>query len=88
MPPYASCLFFELYKANDSTENYLQLFYRKSNTTDVPALEIPNCGLKCPLDKWNELYGDILPTKSYDEECKLRNGETVQPNQNPEHFYL
>lgn len=86
VPPYASCLFFELYKPNDSSENYLQLFYRKGNATDFPALEIPNCGSKCPLNKWYKLYQNILPTKSYDEECQT--DEPVDPKQNPEHFFV
>lgn len=52
-------------------------------------MEILNCGTsKCPLDKWYELYKDILPTQGYDDECKLRDGEEVLPNQNPEAFIL
>lgn len=90
VPPYASCIMFELYNTVNSTEKYLQVFYRNStDANNIPALEIPNCSsTKCPLDKWYELYGDILPTKSYDEECRLRPGETISPNGNPERFYL
>lgn len=86
-PPYASCIFFELYKPNDSSENYLQLFYRKGNATDFPALEIPSCGSKCPLSKWYELFGNILPTKSYEEECHM-DPPVPDPKDNPEHFFL
>lgn len=91
MPVYSSCLLFELYKSNNSTEKYLQLFYRNStDTANAPVpLEIPNCGTsKCPLNKWYELYRDILPTKTYDEECRLRVGEVLPINGNPEHFTL
>lgn len=69
-PPYASCLLFELYR--NKTDYYLQLFYRNTTTTlDIPALELPNgnCGTKCPLHKWYDIYKEILPTKTYDMEC-------------------
>lgn len=68
LPPYASCLFFELYK--NETNYYLQIFYRNSTTAlNVPALEIPNCGAKCPLNSWYAIYKEILPTKSHEMEC-------------------
>lgn len=86
-PPYASCIFFELYKPSENpSENYLQVFYRNSTKTEPPAMEIPNCGTKCPLSKWFELYADILPTKSYEEECHM--DEPVDYSQNPERFFL
>lgn len=84
-PPYTSCLFFELHKTK--TENYIQVFYRNSTEKNVAALEIPNCGSpKCPLDKWYTLYRDILPTRSYDEECELSEGQSLPNYENPEHF--
>lgn len=43
---------------------------------DIPLLlEIPECGVKCPLKKLYNLYERILPTRSHDEECVLRDGE-------------
>lgn len=66
-PPYASCVFFELYKS--SAENYVQIYYKNSTETNIPAMEIPKCGAKCSLKKWYELYEDILPTKTAKEEC-------------------
>lgn len=51
---------------------------------NIPALEVPNCGTKCPLNKWQELYKHILPTKSYEEECELRDGEPLPISGNPE----
>ena len=69
-------MFFELYQANDDT-HYVQLFYKNSTATDIPALEIPNCGQKCALEKLYELYRDIIPTQSFEKECELRDGETL-----------
>ncbi|XP_055308428.1 prostatic acid phosphatase-like [Sitodiplosis mosellana] len=71
VPPYASSLFFELYRQNDSY--FVQLFYRKTPTENVPALNIPNCGTMCPLDKFYVLYRHILPTDYEDFEslCRL-----------------
>lgn len=74
-PPYASCIFFELYKENELP--FVQIFYRNSTESNVPALDIPECGTKCPLSQLYDLYGDILPTKSFDHECALHDDETV-----------
>lgn len=72
------------------TEHYIQLFHRNLDEKFVPALEIPNCGdSKCPLNKWYELYKDVLPTKPYEEECKLEDGQSIPPNyENPESYKL
>lgn len=49
---------------------FVQIFYK--NTTATPkSMNIPNCGYFCPLDKLFQLYSDILPEKSFDNECKL-----------------
>lgn len=45
-----------------------------------PALMIPDCGTKCPLEKLYELYKDWLPTQSSEKECKLREGEEKVEN--------
>lgn len=62
------------------------MFYRNSTDTEPPALNIPNCGIKCPLDKWYELYENVMPTQSFIEECKLREGEILPPGGNPEYI--
>lgn len=82
MPPYSSCIFFELYHGN--TTPFVQVFYRNTTETSVSPLNIPDCGTKCPLQRFYELYDDILPKKSIDEECALRDGEILLPGGNPE----
>lgn len=54
----------------------------------VPPLNIPGCGSKCPLATLYQLYRDVLPTQSFDDACKLRNGETLPPGGNPENNSL
>lgn len=80
IPPYTSCIFFELYENHE--ENYVQIFLKNSTSTNVPALKIPNCGIRCPLNKLYEIFDDILPEQDFDDGCRLRDGET--PVGNPE----
>lgn len=82
-PPYASCIFFEMYQGNQ--DPYVQIFYRNSTKLQNPqALDIPGCGSKCPLTNFYKLYEDVLPTKSFDDECMLHEGEILPPGGNPE----
>ncbi|XP_031636524.1 uncharacterized protein LOC116349297 [Contarinia nasturtii] len=85
-PTYAGCLFFELYKVKSEWDHYVQIYYKNSIDTEITALHIPKCGIKCPLDKLYALYDDILPTQSFTKECKLRDGEVLPPGGNPESY--
>lgn len=78
----SSCLLFELYKEDDSY--FMQLFYKNSTATKFPALEIPNCSKKCPLEKLYEIHREILPTKAFDEECALEKWEILAQETDPE----
>lgn len=71
IPPYASALFFELYERD--TGYYVKLFYRKTNVEKPSPLLIPGCGKLCPLQRWYEIYKNILPsdTEDHDTLCKL-----------------
>lgn len=71
--PYAACLFFELYQNGD--DPYMQVLYKNSTQENVTTFEIPDCGTKCPLDRFYKLYADILPTKSFEEECMIHDDE-------------
>lgn len=86
-PPYASCLLFELYKSTSGIP-YIQLFYKKSpNNAYIVPLSFPGCGIQCPLANLYQVYEEILPTKSFEEECALREGETLS-GRSPEFFSL
>lgn len=87
VPPYTSCLLFELYQGNGYP--YLQLFYRKYLKDNDPSpIPIPGCETHCPLSNWYQIYKDILPTQSIEEECRLHEGETLPPGGNPENNSL
>lgn len=83
--PTASCLLFELYQS-DNNNPHVQIFYKNSTQVNIPAMEIPGCGTKCPLSKMYDLFDDILPKNSFEVECKLRDGESLPPEGNPEYF--
>lgn len=81
-PAYTSCVFFEMYRAN---EPYLKIFYKNSSEIkNILPLTIPNCGEKCPLDDLNKIYEEVLPTDSFEDECELRDGETLEPDESEE----
>lgn len=73
IPPYASSLYFELYKYR--SEYFVQFFYRRTPTEIVSPLKIPNCNIMCPLDRLYGIFKDILPTDSEDFAtlCQLKN---------------
>lgn len=62
---------FELHRRGE--EYYVQIFYKTDNSEDISAMEIPDCGVKCPLTKLFELYAEILPTEdeTYENLCRL-----------------
>lgn len=68
-PPYASSLLIELYRQKN--EFYFQIFYRWSNTEKPLPLDIPQCGVKCSIAKFRQAYKEIIPTGSYEDECRL-----------------
>lgn len=57
----------------NENEYYVQLFYRTDKSEVIQPINIPNCGIKCSLDKLYELFGDILPTDedTYESLCHL-----------------
>lgn len=65
--PYSCSLHFELYKT-DRDEHYIQIFYRKSEKEYPVAIDIPQCGRKCSLKKFFEIYRDIIPG-DFQTEC-------------------
>lgn len=74
-PPYVASLHFELYTSQDK-DYYIQLFYRKDGEEHPSAMEIRGCGKKCDLDKFYDLYRDIIPD-DFESECK-RGGRTQE----------
>ncbi|XP_031634120.1 prostatic acid phosphatase-like [Contarinia nasturtii] len=67
--PFAASLHFELYKSNDDL--YFQIVYRNTTEENPLPLDIPMCGTKCSLEKFHEIYAKIIPTASFEEECRI-----------------
>lgn len=68
IPKYASSLLFELYELRN--DHYVQIFYKNPTSENPDPVEIPNCGIKCPLNRLFDLYSEIL-TSDPDTECRL-----------------
>lgn len=50
----------------------MEIIYKSYHGEDKGPLKplfIPNCGVRCPLDKFSEIYRDIIPTEKFDKEC-------------------
>lgn len=47
----------------------VELFY-KNSSSEPSQLNIPNCGMSCPLIKMFELYRDVIPV-DWEAECRL-----------------
>ncbi|XP_055301170.1 prostatic acid phosphatase-like [Sitodiplosis mosellana] len=69
VPPYASCLLFELYKSRDNF--YVKLFYKNTTADNLPPLNIPGCGTKCPINMFYQLFDHIIPKQDFESECNL-----------------
>lgn len=61
----------ELHKSNGIF--HVEIFYKKNRGEDAEPLEpltIPNCGKQCPIEKFFEIYEDIIPTDDFETECR------------------
>ncbi|XP_072319062.1 lysosomal acid phosphatase [Eucyclogobius newberryi] len=66
-PPYASCHIFELYK-EDKGAYTVSMFYH--NNTELYQLQLPGCGLYCPLEDFKALTKPSI-SDDRDQECQL-----------------
>ncbi|XP_063704705.1 prostatic acid phosphatase [Culicoides brevitarsis] len=64
-PPYRACVMLELREYQN--EAFVSVFYK--NTSAEPQLmDLPGCGVACPLEKMYKLYADVLP-ENWEAEC-------------------
>ncbi|KAH8417655.1 hypothetical protein KR222_003621, partial [Zaprionus bogoriensis] len=66
-PPYVACIMMEL-RVDDSNTPLVSVFYKNTTAEPLP-LDIPGCGVSCPLDKLVSLYQDVLPD-DWTAECR------------------
>lgn len=71
--PYGGCVLFELYKSTKG-DYYVQLFYKNTTADVLRPLKIPQCddATKCSLHKFRKVYKDVIPTKDFETECRLK----------------
>ncbi|XP_028606855.2 lysosomal acid phosphatase-like isoform X2 [Podarcis muralis] len=67
LPPYAACLFFELYK-EDSGKFTIEMHYRAKQNLPPQPLVLPGCEAACPLQKFKELVSPVIP-EDWQAEC-------------------
>ncbi|XP_055551425.1 prostatic acid phosphatase [Wyeomyia smithii] len=68
-PPFAACVMLELRQSANSDEPFVSIYY-KNTTAEPQAMNIPNCGTRCPLSRLFEVYSDILPD-NWQRECQV-----------------
>ncbi|XP_032595749.1 prostatic acid phosphatase isoform X2 [Drosophila grimshawi] len=66
-PPYTACIMLEL-RVDANNMPLVSVFYKNTTAEPLP-MNIPNCGVSCPLAKLIDLYADVLPGNWVDE-CK------------------
>lgn len=63
---------------------HIEIFLK--NSSEAVPFHIPNCGLSCPLVNFYELYNNVLPTKSFEDECYVKNSKHSNANKNGEYI--
>lgn len=82
LPPYSTSILFEMRNVDDVP--HIEIFFKNSTSAAVP-LHIPNCGLSCPLEDLYVLYKDVLPSKSFDDECIVQENKRSSADENGKH---
>ncbi|XP_014092609.2 prostatic acid phosphatase isoform X2 [Bactrocera oleae] len=67
-PGYTACLLFEL-RIDEHNQPFVSIFY-KNTSAEPTLLNIPDCGVSCPLEQMHTIYKDILPV-DWEKECRL-----------------
>ncbi|KAI5641414.1 histidine phosphatase superfamily (branch 2) domain-containing protein [Phthorimaea operculella] len=68
-PVYTATILIELIQDTSSSSHYIRISYRNSSEIVEPAvLYIPYCGQLCHVDRFNNLYKNLL-TVNFNEEC-------------------
>ncbi|XP_037029689.1 prostatic acid phosphatase-like [Bradysia coprophila] len=85
VPNVSTCVLFEMRNINNVP--HIEIFWKDASAAAVP-LRIPNCGLSCPLADFYVLYKNVLPTKSFEEECMVPENERSNAGKNASKFIL
>ena len=77
-PPYASAVALELRKAVDSSDLFVQAYYKNNTaneTINYRAMTIDGCPQLCPLDTFMELTKELV-VNDFQSECKYKDSWT------------
>lgn len=85
LPPFSTCIMFEMRNIKDVP--HIEIFLKNSSQPAVP-LHIPQCGVSCPLADLYNIYKDVLPTKTFEEECIAKTGKHSRSNKNSANVLL
>lgn len=64
-PPFCATVLLEMRKHKGN--NIVSVFYKNETIKQPYLLNIPNCGPSCPLNRFIEIYSDVLPHNGTDE---------------------
>ncbi|KAJ8935668.1 hypothetical protein NQ318_012830 [Aromia moschata] len=65
VPPYGSYLTIEVHNQEDTRG--FKVFYQDYSSDKPKKYKLPNCGIFCPVDKFEALYKELLPES--EQEC-------------------
>ncbi|XP_054338318.1 prostatic acid phosphatase isoform X2 [Pongo pygmaeus] len=74
LPPYASCHLMELYF--EKGEYFVEMYYRNETQHEPYPLMLPGCSPSCPLERFAELVGPVIP-QDWSTECMTTNSHQV-----------
>ncbi|XP_011511249.1 prostatic acid phosphatase isoform X2 [Homo sapiens] len=74
LPPYASCHLTELYF--EKGEYFVEMYYRNETQHEPYPLMLPGCSPSCPLERFAELVGPVIP-QDWSTECMTTNSHQV-----------
>uniref|UniRef100_A0A8C9LZI3 acid phosphatase n=1 Tax=Piliocolobus tephrosceles TaxID=591936 RepID=A0A8C9LZI3_9PRIM len=70
LPPYAACHLMELYF--EKGEYFVEMYYRNETQHEPYPLTLPGCSPSCPLERFAELVGPVIP-QDWSTECMTTN---------------
>jgi len=72
-PPYASAVLLELFKREEG-KHFVRIAYKNDTEAMPHPLTLPGCDTLCPLEKFKQLTGSLIP-EDWSKECSL-----IQPS--------
>uniref|UniRef100_A0A2I3M935 acid phosphatase n=1 Tax=Papio anubis TaxID=9555 RepID=A0A2I3M935_PAPAN len=74
LPPYAACHLMELYF--EKGEYFVEMYYRNETQHEPYLLTLPGCSSSCPLERFAELVGPVIP-QDWSTECMTTSSHQV-----------